>query len=141
MASTYTKVPSLIDPLAQQIQGIKAHLESFDQEFFLGAILFGSCSRAEATYRSDIDIMLIFDQNNLDFSFVQKTRDRIENHFSVHKLSHLLNEPLKAEFQVVRFSVFQSKEDEMKNNLKTGLCLVDKFGLLKREMEILHEQS
>lgn len=128
-------------PLREQISGIKAILNTFDQDSFVGAILFGSCSRGTATYRSDVDIMLIFEQNDLDFKFVQNTRDSVEHHFFKHGSSILLTTPLSVEFQVVRASVFSSTEEEMKKNLRTGIILTDKYNILRKNLELLNEQS
>lgn len=141
MHSEFTAIPSLLVPLREQITGIKNILNTFHQDLFVGAILFGSCSRGNATYRSDIDIMLIFEQNNLDFKFVQTTRDSVENHFFKHGSSTLLKTPLPVEFQVVRTSVFSSTEEEMKKNLRTGIILTDKNNILRKNMELFNEQS
>lgn len=141
MSSEFTAISSLLTPLREQIAGIKNILSKFDQDFFVGAILFGSCSRGEATYRSDIDIMLIFDQSNLDFKFVQTTRDLVEGHFLAHNSSKLLSTPLPVEFQVVRVSAFSSTEEEMKKNLHTGIVLVDKNNILRKNRGLLNEQS
>ncbi|MGZ3769124.1 MAG: nucleotidyltransferase domain-containing protein [Bdellovibrio sp.] len=140
MNFAYTSIPSLATPLDQQISGLKSVIQLYDQNFFKGAVLFGSCCRGEATYRSDIDIMLIFDQKNLDYTFVQKTRDSIEEFFLKHNAQQLLNSPLPVEFQVVRSSVFSTTENEMKTNLRCGIILVDKANFIKLKVEALNEQ-
>jgi predicted nucleotidyltransferase len=135
----YTKVKSLVRPLLEQITKIQYVLSQYKQSHFVGALLFGSCSRGQATYRSDIDIMLIFAQDDLNFSFVQKTRDQAEWFFAAHKMSEALCEPLQVEFQVVRNTIFNSKEPATIENLHHGKILVDPSEQLKRQMETLDE--
>lgn len=135
----HTQVKSLIQPLQEQMAHLKRLLGNYRQEHFLGAILFGSCCRGEATYRSDIDILLVFEAMDLNLAVVQKTRDLVEAFFIAHNAESTLQKPLPVEFQVVLFSVFSTQEPEMLKNLKQGIILSDKQGLLKKEQERLHE--
>lgn len=139
MSSHYTKIPSLQGLLHIQIESLKTGLTQYAQKQFVGALLFGSCCRGEATYRSDIDILLVFEQISLNFSFVQQTRDAIEKHFTDRGLGNLLRQPLRVEFQVVRDSVFQTSDPVMKSNLEMGIILVDKTGFIKKSREAFSE--
>ena len=132
----YTRVKTLNLPLIEQIERLKHLLLGYQQQGFLGAILFGSCSKGRATYRSDIDILLVFDQEDLNFSMTHKTRNGVEEYFKSQKAEGVLLSPLPVEFQVVRRSVFLTKEPEMLKNLKQGILLVDKQDLLKNELKI-----
>lgn len=139
LGNQYTRIKSLVIPLSEQITKIQSLLSQYKQNQFAGAMLFGSCSRREATYRSDIDVMLIFDQDELNFSFVQKTRDSVESFFAVNQMSAVLIEPLRVEFQVVRINIFNSKEQATIKNLRQGQLLFDSKGELKKMMEKLSE--
>lgn len=137
--SSYTQVKSLMQPLHQQVTRLSQIIDHYQQKHFLGAILFGSCCRGEATYRSDIDILLIFETMDLNLTVVQKTRDRLEAFFQSQNAEAVLQKPLPVEFQIVLLSVFSTQEPEMLKNLKQGLILSDKQGLLKKEKDKLHE--
>jgi predicted nucleotidyltransferase len=139
MPSKYTQVPSLIQPLELQIEGLKKILKNFKLHHLIGIALFGSCSKGKATYRSDIDLIFIFDQQDLNFSFVKNTRDEVENYFKSLQKENLLEKPLPVEIQVVRDSVFLTTETEMINNLKHCLILLDLNGKLQTFKEKFHE--
>ncbi len=139
MCEIYTKIKTLNEPLKDQIRKITKGLEVFHQDHLLGAILFGSCAEGRANYRSDIDILLVFEIEKLEFNFVSKTRESIENFFDQNGSATALSIPLPVEFQVVRSNVFNTGEPEMLKNLKQGIVILDKKGLLSQKKKDIHE--
>ena len=139
MELQYTKVQTLQPVLATQINELKKALSLYQQEGFLGAILFGSCALGNATYRSDIDIFLIFAIEKLDFSFVSSIRENVDGFFEKINKREMLEQPLPVEFQVVRETVFLTSESEIKKNLKSGIILVDNSGRLGRQIREINE--
>lgn len=80
MTPPYTKVPSLILPLQNQIEALRAYFAASAPALGLErVILFGSCARGEATYRSDVDLMLVLAEGPLTFARSSALKERVES--------------------------------------------------------------
>ncbi len=72
---TYSRVESLQPLLADQVLNIAERLKVAPlMQEILGVLLTGSCARGEATYRSDIDFLVILRDPPLNYSRVTKLR-------------------------------------------------------------------
>src|ERR1700733_10849189 len=108
----YSRVPSLIPLLHRQIQGLKDHFP--DMRDILGVMLTGSCSSGQATYRSDVDLLVILRDGPLNFGRVREIRDTIEMGYRKQNRAEFLNDPLPIQITVVLKSVFSTSEPAMK---------------------------
>ena len=119
----YTQVTSLSDSLSRQVEGLRQHFPLSDE---IGAVLLlGSCSRGEATYRSDIDILIVLTGNKLTYGKVQEIRDGVEAGFDANGQKACLSEPLPVQFTVVLRSALKSAEPAMKQALLHKIVLAD----------------
>jgi predicted nucleotidyltransferase len=129
MSSRFTKVPSLGPLLDRQISELKRFLPHLKE--VKGILLSGSCARGEATYRSDIDLLIILENGPLNYSRVQQIRDNIEQGLIAQSKADLLDAPLPVQITVVLDSVFSTSEPAMRDALKSALILVNPEGTLK----------
>lgn len=129
----FTSVPSLIEPLRTQIRGLVSGLRSYSDPRVSGIVLTGSCSRGEATYRSDVDLLVILGlgPGALNYSVTREIRDSIESHFKRLDADELLRQPLPVEVTVVLESVFETQEPAMLDALNKCLLIQDYSGKLK----------
>ena len=88
-----------------------------------------------ATYRSDIDLLVILKEGKLDYGRVKQIRDEIERHFSSVGAENVLRSPLPVECTVVLRSVFRTIEPAMKEALNFAVILSDFTGELTQELE------
>ncbi len=120
---SFTKVPTLIPLLDYQMEEIK---KNFPRDLeIVGALLIGSCSSGTATYRSDIDILVVLKEGRLTYDRVKNIRDQFESHFQGIGKEELLNKPLPVEITVVMSSVFSTIEPAMKGALSIAHILYD----------------
>ena len=121
-AVTFSQVPSLGLPLAKQIEGIvhlfQDHADRLDAEALL---LIGSCSTGQATYRSDVDLLVILRDPPLTYDRVQKLRDL----FDTLGMPEL---PLPVQIQFILPTAFETKEPAMATALKMAIALWEKPG-------------
>ena len=128
----YSQVPSLQEPLSLQIVGIAKQFPISSK--IRGVALIGSCSIGQATYRSDVDLLVIVGAQQLTYSDVVKMRDEVENHFESKGFAELCSNPLPIQVTVVLESVFLTEEPAMRDALKTAIPLFDPNGqLLKHQ--------
>ena len=134
----WTTVPSLQQLLDRQI---KLLAERFNGGLLVdeikGVLLTGSCSRGSATYRSDVDLLVILQAGPLKFSRVSALRDAIETAIPIETLSS----PLRVEFHFVLGSVFETSEPAMREALAAAETLVDLDGNLRRSLDLMAERT
>ncbi len=131
----FTSIPSLKDPLQQQIQNLQAGLARFQDENVAGILLIGSCSRGEATYRSDIDLLLILNEAQLKYDRVQEIRNSVELHFQRMGCQELLETPLPVQLTVVLKSVFTTQEPAMIEALQRAIVLWERDGTISSALK------
>ncbi len=85
-----------------------------------GVLLTGSCSRGEATYRSDIDLLVVLKAGPLNYERVQKLRDCADRAFESDQASLVL----KLEIHFVLPSVFETQEPAMIEAIRLSQVLV-----------------
>lgn len=124
-------MPSLKNTLKAQIVELQSVFSRFSDPHLLGVLLFGSCARGEATYRSDVDILLVFETSHLTYGFVQSARDNVEKHFRNSGKELALSKPLPVQTTVVASSVFATNEPGMTQALTESLLLFDRKGTMK----------
>jgi predicted nucleotidyltransferase len=133
MEVQYSQVSSLQAPLKSQIDSIKASFPI--NANILSTLLLGSCSRGTATYRSDIDILVVIDGEILNYGVVTSTRDWIESEFEKKAQLSTLTQPLEVQFTIVLKSVFNTSEPAMRDALSHAIALVDPLHLFKNFQE------
>lgn len=136
--SAYTKVSSLKAPLKEQLDQLAEMLTSFSKENnqIEGVLLTGSCSRGEATYRSDVDLLFVVrDSSLIKFSEVQKNRDKLENFLNRMGKSTLLNKPLELQSIFVSLDVFETEEPAMSEALSKAIIFVDVSGEIMKALK------
>lgn len=127
----YTAVASLERPLKKEIELIGFELERhLSQLNALGVLLTGSCSEGKATYRSDIDLLVLVKEGPLTYGQVCKLREQVERVLGPKKQM-----PLPVEVHFVLPSVFETKEPAMKKALAAAQKLCDPSGALKKGLE------
>ncbi len=131
MHSPWTKVPSLGLKLEAQMDHIK---RTFPTDLFKtqveGVLLTGSCSQGKATYRSDIDFLVILKHPPLTYSRVCQLRDQIESKMS----SERTQSPLGCEFHFVLMDVFSTREPAMAQSLLDSVIFIDPNRKLKESL-------
>ncbi|MGE0525800.1 MAG: nucleotidyltransferase domain-containing protein [Bdellovibrionales bacterium] len=127
----FTQVPSLQVPLSRQVRGLSSDLDQIRPVGILGVLLIGSCARGTATYRSDVDLLVILDQRAFKAHDVRAVQELLENQLQAH------NDPLPLQFVVVGKSVFQTQEPAMMGNLRDSLILYDPQRLLQSRLKAL----
>lgn len=95
---SFTRVPSLRDPLKRQIESIAAQFPAISGVSAL--YLFGSCARDEATYRSDVDLLTIHDREP-NIALVAEVRNLVEEAFLERGQFEALEKPLPVQIQIV----------------------------------------
>lgn len=127
----YTAVASLTPLLETQVSSlIKVLPVVFSPNESMGALLIGSCSRGQATYRSDLDILVILQTGSLTYSRVQSLRDQFEQCWSKSNAG-----PLPCQINFVLPTVFETSEPAMQNALRDAVILHDSGGTLDRKLE------
>jgi predicted nucleotidyltransferase len=127
MLRQYTKIFSLNLPLSKQVDGLQRYFPLAGE---IGAVLLvGSCSRGEATYRSDVDILVLLNTDKLTYGKVRDVRDRIEQGFASQGQEALLTQPLPVQFTVVLASAITTSEPGMKLALLDKVILADPYHL------------
>ena len=101
----------------------------------LSVLLLGSCSRGTATYRSDIDILVVIDGEILNYGVVIANRDWIEAEFEKKAQLSTLTQPLEVQFTIVLKSVFNTSEPAMRDALSHAIVLADPRHLFKNFQE------
>lgn len=135
---SYTQVPSLVSILEGEIESIRQTLlHIFTDSEIMGCLLIGSCSRGEATYRSDIDLLIVLCEGPLTYSRVRDLRDRFDEKWAASQGTS----PLHCELHFVLRSVFETKEPAMRKALLTAISLIDKMGALKNELHRLKGEN
>jgi predicted nucleotidyltransferase len=128
----YSSVPTLQPKIEIQMRQIQSALLTLSVVNLVGIILYGSVARGHATYRSDVDLLVIIRQDTLTYSDVQLVRDLIEAHFNQLGLSEILEAPLPVQLTVVRDSVFNSTEPDLQEALLSGIIFLDNMGVLQK---------
>ncbi|MCM2322689.1 MAG: nucleotidyltransferase domain-containing protein [Oligoflexia bacterium] len=137
----FTQVPSLIAPLDEQLRGIRAILKSIKDPEISGALLTGSCSTGKATYRSDIDILVLLAEGPLNYARTRSVRDRLEATFKDAGRLELLEKPLEVQFTVVLESVFATREPAMRAALRSAHLLSDAAGIQQKLKKLQKEAA
>ena len=122
----WTHVPSLSDPLDEQIRGIERGFPPDVLEQAEGVLLTGSASRGEATYRSDLDLLVVLRQPPLSYERVVALRRRIEEAMP----EGALERPLAADIHFILPSAFATEEKAMSAALNNAVILLDPMGRL-----------
>lgn len=140
LSGMWSRVPSLRGPLKAQIDALGREVTPILQDSTtdaLGVLLTGSCSRGEATYRSDVDLLVVLATAPLNYSRVRTLRDRFEA-----RLSRAAQEsPLACEIHFVLSSVFETREPAMRGALKEAKVLSDPTGELARRLEAFRKAA
>lgn len=109
----------------RQVINIQTAFKNAHQSDRLGEIdavlLIGSCSIGEATFRSDIDLLVVLRNGPLHYGRVKEIRDRIEEAV----LSEFLLKPLPIQLTVVLRSVFDTTEPAMLKALQLSQTLFE----------------
>lgn len=135
---TWTQVPTLQPKLNKQIKDlIRKFPKSFFKKDILGVLLMGSCARGQATYRSDIDCLIVLKYAPLTFARIKELREALEKHFR----PSLLHRPLQCEFHFVLPGVFKTKEPAMRQGLMQSINLLDPEGALKKGLKLLEQNQ
>ncbi len=114
----FSNVPSLQGPLEEEIKKLATFLkEEFDAIAF-GSLLIGSCSRGDANYRSDVDILVVLKEGPLKYERVVKLRGAFDSRAT-------LGEPLGYQLNFVLSDVFETEEPAMREALRKAVILVD----------------
>ncbi len=130
---SFSSVPTLQPLLAEQIIALQKLLPSL--QMVEAIYLVGSCSRSTATYRSDIDLLVVLNVKKLTFTTVQAIRDEFENYFETIGHANLLVLPLPIQITVVLDSVFATTEPAMLQALEKALPLFDPKNRLRAFIE------
>ncbi len=93
-SESLSKVPSLQSKLQLQVSKIRNGLLQWNDPLICAACLYGSCARGEATYRSDIDI-LVFANVEANWTSTNLVKDLLEKNLT------LLEEPLQIQWQIL----------------------------------------
>lgn len=121
--NAFTQIPSLIQPLKNQVLELQRHWPK--NEEILGVLLIGSCSKGEATYRSDVDLLIISKIPKLTYEYVKTLRTSLEKDFIESGHSDLLQKPLEVQMTIVQESVFLTIEPAMQDALRHAIILRD----------------
>lgn len=122
----YTKVPSLKEKLEQQISALRTRLGEVltrDAQYF-GFLLTGSCARSDATYRSDIDVLVILDEGELKAERVARLRENLE--------SSMQPGVLEVQFTFILKTSLNTSEPGLKQALHESALLAERNGLLSK---------
>ena len=77
---------SLLPKLEYQVSKLKDELPALLKTLGgVGAVMVGSCSRGEATYRSDLDLLVVMGAGSIKYTSVQKWRKLKLNFLHPHK--------------------------------------------------------
>ncbi len=126
--SSWTQIPSLRAALEKQIRGIIADFPRDVLESEIeGIFLVGSCSEGKATYRSDLDLLVVLKNPPLKYGRVVDLREKIEAKMPLAALS----EPLACEFHFVLPDVADTSEPAMMDSISKATILIDPYGKLK----------
>ena len=96
----------------------------------MGVLLIGSTSRGMATYRSDIDLLVVLKDGDLHFGRVQNLRDHLD-----HALADVADTPLPIHANFVLPSVIDTKEPAMQRALLSAIILWDPSLELYRQLK------
>ena len=130
---SYSQVNSLKQPLEQQIKGLITYFTSALQKDINYVLLFGSCAKGTATYRSDIDILVILDTRKLTFKDVQTRRKQLEQ-----ENESLFFEPLPVQLSFIKLEALYSNNQITREALREGILI---FGNEKAFKEALKESA
>ena len=130
----YTQIPSLRESLGKQLNELSSlfpRISSID-----AVLLIGSCSVGKATYRSDIDLLIILGEEKITYDKVVLIRNQIEEHFTKLGRPDLLSQPLPSQITVVGKSVVSTQEPEMRRAITHSIPIFDDQLFLKKFLEI-----
>lgn len=117
-----TSIPSLLEPLRKEIFLLCDLFINNTHPEITAVLLFGSCARGSATYRSDVDLLVILCGSQLTYSKVQEIRDWCEKNIE----AKLTQKPLPLQITVVLECVFRTTEPGMKQALQEALYIYKK---------------
>lgn len=128
-------MPTLKAPLTQQIGAIQKAIPEIAKQIDVSAVLLtGSCSRGEATFRSDIDLLFVLNKAAPTYSSIKQWRDLIESKVSGIPL------PIQAHF--VSRLVEKTVEPAIRMAISDAQILFDPHGIGKKIQELFrHDQS
>lgn len=86
---------------------------------FIALLLIGSCARGTATYRSDIDLLIVARDCHLDYGRVVEWRNRIEGVLETNAVETVL----PCQFTFVLSSVRTTSEPAMRQALAKSIVL------------------
>lgn len=122
MEKPYSRVPSLQGVLSEAIKSLMTVLGSNASKLGLSRILLiGSCAYGKATYRSDIDLLLVLENEKLSFATTRQKRDAIDALIARSGLKL----PLELDIHCILPASLQTKEAGMRQALETSVVLFD----------------
>jgi predicted nucleotidyltransferase len=116
----WSRIPSLNPRIESALATFIAAFPTSLRSQAVEVLLIGSASRGEATYRSDLDVLVVLRAGPLTFSRVQELRDLLDR----ETLGNLQDSPLEFQVQFALASVFHSEEPAMREALKHARVLI-----------------
>lgn len=120
MQRVFTQVTSLRPKLEKQVRQVAKAFADSKQNDWVALILIGSASEGQATYRSDLDFLVIVSPDRpLNYGQVVAWRDELERLLAKKGV----DSTLPCQFNFVKDSVRHSVEPAMRQALAGGLVL------------------
>lgn len=116
-----TQVPSLVGPLSEQLSAICGHVPGFSVEVEAERVLLtGSCARGEATWRSDVDLLVVLRLGPLTYSRVRSVRDAFDA-----RVGALSDRPLPVQVSVMLAETLADPDPGTKLALRDAIAMIE----------------
>lgn len=115
-----SQVPSLNPKLEKVLEDLRKKFPANLLPLLDSVLLIGSASRGAATYRSDLDLLVVLREGPLQFERVRSLRDQFEREWLQH-----IQSPLPFQVNFVLPSVRSTQEPAMRDALTKAIMLID----------------
>ena len=134
---TFTQVPSLSEPLRLSIEQLpKIVADAFSSREILGVLLIGSCSTGQASYLSDIDLLIVLREGPLKYGRVCAFREQWDR---VLLKKGSLSLPVHTNY--ILPEAFQTHEPAMRKALRNAMIILDPEKILVHKLEKLRREK